>query len=531
MKNIFLALIILGAVYFFFYGSLFDRENEPNPLNELKEKYTNKAKPLVDHSKLAALNKEFKTAQEVTLACLSCHNEIHEGVMKNNHWQWEREDFVKGRGVTYYGKKNGINNFCIGIGGSEKACNRCHVGFGYSDYTFDFKDSSNIDCMACHAGAGEYSKGKNLAGYPAASIDLGKAARSVGLPTRYNCGTCHFFSGGGNNVKHGDLEKSLFSANRDVDVHLGVDGVNMECVDCHTATDHKMKGRLYALSSTNNNRLLCEDCHTETPHKSDIINEHTVKVACQTCHIPTYSKVNKTNTYWDWSTSGKLKDGKPYIVADEEENHLYMSIKGNFVWKKNLKPDYTWFNGTAQHYMPFDVVDTNTPIKINELNGSYADKDSKIIPYKMHITRQIYDTKFKRIILPHLFSDTKEQGGYWKLFDWDVAAKSGMIYYKNLFGLNMSDDSCYSGEHAFVTTEMAWPLNHMVSTAEKAVKCEECHTSEGSRLEKLTGFYMPGRDRNSLIETFGFLAIVLSFLGVLGHGAIRIFMSKKYKKH
>ena len=46
-----------------------------------------------------------------------------------------------------------------------------------------------------------------------------------------------------------------------------------------------------------------------------------------------------------------------------------MSIKGSFVWGKNLKPDYVWFNGTASHYLIGDTVDPSQPLKINELYG------------------------------------------------------------------------------------------------------------------------------------------------------------------
>ncbi len=73
---------------------------------------------------------------------------------------------------------------------------------------------------------------------------------------------------------------------------MGVDGVNMQCVDCHTAKKHQMKGKMYSVSSMNRNRVACEDCHTAMPHRNEILNEHTYKVACQSCHIPTYAKVN-----------------------------------------------------------------------------------------------------------------------------------------------------------------------------------------------------------------------------------------------
>jgi len=519
MKKIFLVLLIAGLVYWIFYDAYFDKSKGNDRLTELKEKYSKKHIPSVDHSKFAVLNKKFNSPQEVTLACISCHNKAHTEIMKTNHWLWEREDFVKGRGVVYFGKKNALNNFCIGIGGSEQACNRCHVGYGWKDKTFNFKDSSNVDCLACHASAGTYFKGKAMAGYPDPSVDLTKAAKSVGRPTRSNCGTCHFFSGGGNNVKHGDLEKSLFTANRDVDVHLGLDGIDMECVDCHTATHHQMKGRMYSLSSTNRNRLLCEDCHTTTPHKEDILNEHTVKVACQTCHIPEYAKVNKTNTYWDWSKAGKLKNGKPYHVLDKEDNHLYLSIKGSFVWKKHLKPQYVWFNGTAGHYFLGDKFNPDTVLDLNYLYGNYNDKNSKIIPVKIHRTIQIYDPVYKWLIAPKLWGNKKGDSAYWQDFNWDLANKAGMDYH------NLP----YSGKYAWAKTDMYWPLNHMVSTKDKSVKCIECHTRNNSRLANLTGFYMPGRDHSSLIDTIGWIVILLSLIGVLIHGGIRIYMNYSRK--
>lgn len=529
MWKIFFILLFMGAAYFIFYNSYFDAETEWNALEELHEKYTEKHKVSVDHTKLEVLNKDFNTPQEVTLACLTCHTENHKEVMNNNHWNWEREDFIKTRGAVYYGKKNAINNFCIGIGGSEKSCNRCHIGYGWDNAEFDFSDSSNIDCMACHAQNSVYFKGKNMAGYPDSSVVLKDAAKSVGPPTRANCGSCHFFSGGGNNVKHGDLEKSLFTAGRDVDVHMGLDGLGMECVECHTAENHNIKGKMYSVSSSNVNRLQCRDCHTAMPHEEDILNEHTVKVACQTCHIPTYSKVNKTNTYWDWSTAGKLKDGKPFIEEDEEHNHTYMSIKGSFVWEKNLTPEYVWFNGTADHYVPCDKVDTTKVIKLNKLFGSYHDKDSRIIPVKIHRAKQIYDSEQKRIIQPKLFSDTKEEGGYWKLFDWKTASKLGMLYNRDRMGIKHPDDSCFSGNFTFVKTEMYWPINHMVSTADKSVSCSECHTPNNGRLASLSGFYMPGRDRNAIIDTLGLILIILSLIGVSVHGAIRLVTKGKLK--
>jgi octaheme c-type cytochrome (tetrathionate reductase family) len=318
-------------------------------------------------------------------------------------------------------------------------------------------------------------------------------------------------------VKHGDLEMSMFDPSKDVDVHMATDGVDLQCTACHTAENHKIKGKVYSLSSMNRNRSTCEQCHTDRPHNDDVINQHTVKVACQACHIPVYAKVNATKMTWDWSTAGRLKNGEPYEEDDADGNHTYMSIKGSFTWAKNVEPEYVWFNGTANHYLLGDKIDTTDVIKINSLNGSYADRDAKIIPVKIHRARQIYDPVNKLIIQPNLFAPNKGEGAFWKDFDWNAAAAKGM----------QDVHLPYSGKYTFVRTEMYWPVNHMVSKKEKAVACSECHTRENGRLAKLQDFYMPGRNYNAGIEYFGKALILLSILGVAGHAALRILAHKK----
>ncbi len=474
--------------------------------------------PGVDHSKFQLLSAKFEFPQEVTMACLSCHTERHKEVMQSSHWRWERAMYIKNRGVAYFGKKNVINNYCIGIGGSEQSCTRCHTGYGWEDNSYDFEDYRNIDCLVCHDNSGEYVKGGGMAGYPAPYVDLALVAQNVGLPKMNNCGTCHFFGGGGNNVKHGDLEKALLSCDRNVDVHLATNGENMECTDCHTAKNHKMKGKMYSVSSMNRDRVTCEDCHNDNPHEKNLLNEHTIKVDCKTCHIPVYAKENATKLTWDWSKAGRLdKNGEPLEIEDEDGNHTYLSIKGEFTWGKNVKPEYVWFNGTADHYLIGDKVDTTGAIKINTLNGDYQDRDARIIPVKVHRSKQIYDCKQKMIIQPKLYAEKKGEGAYWKDFDWDLAAKLGM----------KSVGQDYSGSFCFVRTEMYWPINHMVSPKEETLSCKECHSRKNSRLAELTDFYMPGRNRNATIDLIGIFLIFGSALGVFVHAGLRVFSYRK----
>jgi hypothetical protein len=85
----------------------------------------------------------------------------------------------------------------------------------------------------------------------------------------------------------------------------------------------------------------------------------------------------------------------------------------------------------------------------------------------------------------------------------------------------------YSGKHDFVTTEMYLPVNHMVSDASEAVSCKECHTPQNGRLAALNDFYMPGRDRNEMLDFAGRMLLILSLIGVAVHAIIRILSARK----
>jgi octaheme c-type cytochrome (tetrathionate reductase family) len=520
MKRILLALLILGVISGMVMTALRKNSFEATPLADLQAKYRLKRKPSVDHSLFPQLNVKFDTPEQVTAACISCHNGRHTEVMQSTHWNWERTEYVPGKGIRSIGKRNILNNFCIGVSGNEQSCERCHVGYGLSKNTVDAQDPRYVDCLSCHDRSGTYEKAPGGAGMPAASVNLSQVAQHVGRPQRLNCGTCHFDGGGGNNVKHGDLEEALLDATRSVDVHMGTDGADMQCVDCHTARQHQMLGKMYSVSSMNRNRVECEQCHSEMPHSDDVINAHTLKVACQTCHIPTYAKVNPTKMYWDWSTAGQLRNGQPYEQKDAQGTDVYMSIKGSFVWAKDVKPDYIWFNGTASHYLLGDQVDPAVPVKMNELYGSYSDPDAKIYPVKIHRAKQIYDTENRYLIQPKLVSTQPGDGAYWKEFNWQRAAEEGM----KQVGLP------YSGKYGFIQTEMYWPVNHMVAPREQAVQCAECHTRNEGRLARLGGFYLPGRDYKPWVEYLGGGLILFTFAGVLGHGSARVVARRRKRR-
>lgn len=446
MWILFFSLFVLLIIIVFF---TWEGAAQKDPWSGIK-----KFRPHFDHSPV--MNEKFGTPQDVTKACLSCHEDAASDFMKTAHWKWERSGVrLPGRdGEFSIGKKNLPNNFCLGVQGNEKSCNSCHAGYGWKDKSFDFNKSENVDCLVCHDWSGTYTKGAY--GMPNKDVDLLAVARSVGYPKRQNCGLCHNYGGGGMGVKHGDLDESLLNAYADLDVHMSR---NMLCIDCHVTEKHNIKGTAYSVSADHRNGISCTDCHDEKPHKDSRINSHTEAVACQTCHIPRFARKAATKTFWDWSKAGDS--------SRKDDPHKYLKIKGEFVYGKDLVPEYYWFNMTIDRYMWNDRLDPAKVTLINPPRGDINDMTAKIWPFKVHRAIQPYD-KVNRYLLQPV---TAGEGGYWTEFNWDKAFRLS----ENISGIR------YSGSYGFTRTDMYWPLSHMVSAGDKALRCNDCH-GEASRM-------------------------------------------------
>jgi octaheme c-type cytochrome (tetrathionate reductase family) len=400
----------------------------------------------------------YAAGQEVTRACLECHPDSAAQIMQTTHWTWESQPVTvawRDEPVTV-GKANQINNFCISAQGNQKSCTSCHIGYNWqeSQPAFDFTKEENVDCLVCHAQAG-YAKGQY--GNPAEGVDLAAAAQSVAAPTRENCGQCHFNGGGGNAVKHGDLDESLYYPSESLDVHMG--GMNLLCTDCHTTRDHNIKGRLVADNITIDpaEQVACTDCHAADPHTDERLGAHLQTVACQTCHVPAMALKDPTKVSWDWSTAGQ-------DIGDD--HYTYLKIKGSFEYETNVRPTYLWFNGNlAYRYLLGDTIDPTQPTYINLPAGDIADPGAKIFPFKLHAAQQPYDTGYNTLLAPI----TAGPGGYWTTFDWS----SAFALAQERIGLP------YSGQYDFATTYMYWPATHMVQPKENALQCNDCHGESG----------------------------------------------------
>lgn len=406
----------------------------------------------------------FNTGPEVTTACLACHEDAGEQVIHTAHWRWQSEPvMIEGRDEPVsVGKKNSINNFCIGIQGNWASCTACHAGYGWEDENFDFEEQTNVDCLACHDNSGTYRKGQK--GLPLEGVDLMASAKSVGVPTRENCGGCHFRGGGGDAVKHGDLDESLYYPDDELDVHMG--RYDFVCVDCHQTEDHIIGGRSISVSVDNKNQIACTDCHQPKLHADARINVHTDTLACQTCHIPAVALKHATKTHWDWSQAGD--------DSREEDTHEYLKIKGSFIYRQRLQPEYYWYNGVADRYLLGDPVDDSGTTALNLPKGDIRDPKARIWPFKVHRATQPYDIEFNYLMQPV----TSGEGGFWKDFDWDKALQLGA----EITGMN------YSGNYGFADTEMYWPQTHMVAPKAQALQCQACHAEDGRMDWKALGY-------------------------------------------
>ncbi|OYZ15090.1 MAG: hypothetical protein B7Y39_16720 [Bdellovibrio sp. 28-41-41] len=443
-------------------GSLFSMAESVEKKVVPKNPLDHKVRPHLDHS--AFFKKPITSPQEITLQCLSCHKDAAHQVMQTPHWTWTSGDVVRNGKSLKTGKKNLMNNFCISVSGNWASCAKCHAGYGWKDKNFDFTKKENVDCLICHDGSGTYSKGKE--GMPDPKLDLAAVARSVRVPYRENCGTCHFNGGGGMGVKHGDLDDSLLNASEETDVHMG--RLNFQCIDCHKTKEHLIPGKVNATYTelTKAERFDCTKCHTEKPHKDHRINEHISRVACQTCHIPEFARKYPTKMEWDWSQAGNSKH--------KENPHEYLKIKGSFKYDEGVIPEYAWYNGKMNRYITGDKLDSEKDHAINEPLGARQDLSAKIWPFKVHHAKQIYDP-INQILIPPI---TSGEGGYWSKFDWSFAAKKGAEV----------AELPYSGKYAFTSTHMYWPINHMTAPAKKSLSCKDCHSPSGRLDWKLLGY-------------------------------------------
>ena len=513
--SVLISLVALGAILF---GMVVWAGTEVLRTPDSPQAHLPRRPHPVDHASF--FSAPFADAPSVTVACLGCHPDAAGEVMQTSHWTWagDRATNPHDGQALALGKRNVQNNFCIAIASNWPRCTSCHVGYGWKDDTFlETAGEAQVDCLVCHADASLYQKDPKGAGLPVEGTDLLAAAKSVGPTQRANCGVCHFKGGGGDGVKHGDLDETMYFPQSRVDVHMGEHG--LACADCHRAEHHRIRGRLLPSEADEATRVACTDCHAARPHAEDRLNEHVATLACQTCHIPYFAVETGTKMWWDWSLAGR--EGDEHHLAEELTRAIqaggaaregipprvlalfdrvgddpdvwthYARKKGLFVIARRQVPEYAWYDGTTRRYVPGEAVEAGEVAYLNRPGGEAGDAKARIWPFKVHRGRQPVDAEFRHLLTPHVFG----RGGYWSTFDWPSALTSGAE----------ASGVPFSGRFEWQSTAMLWPQNHMVQRKEDALQCADCH-GDGRRMDwSALGYsgdpaYQGGRRQAGLIR-------------------------------
>ncbi len=287
----------------------------------------------------------------------------------------------------------------------------------------------------------------------AMAIDIVGAAQTVHLPTRQTCLSCHAYAAGTDCGKRGDMGTGSVAPPVDVDVHMSEQGENFSCQRCHATENHRILGRGLDIRPSERAEImtcLTGACHTPMPHNNSQLDRHTAHVACQTCHIPQFAKLNSTEMERDW-TKPQWAPG----LFGGQGGYKPEEIRQMFV-----TPSYRWYDGTSRVYAlgQVPVANADGQYEFGVPNGDVASPGAKIHPMKEHTSNSArHDAT--GIIIPHATSE------YFFTGDFDHGVQKGM----QLTGM--------SGAWTLVPVHTYQTINHGVEPAGNALACGQCHAS------------------------------------------------------
>ncbi|MDX2503700.1 MAG: multiheme c-type cytochrome [Gammaproteobacteria bacterium] len=389
--------------------------------------------------------------------------------------------------------ENAFNTYCGSIRTSPYfTCVGCHVGNGLPPEPDETTEQlNNIDCMMCHQedykriGAPPYEDFEVIGedGLPTTiqipvaetfrfipdeenmTISILEAARTVHPTNRKTCLRCHSGASGSDGGKRGDLSFVTVDPPLSSDIHMSSHGEDLTCSACHSAGDHRIAGRGLDLRPNDYpEQLVCSGCHTEQPHEdydptgADSLDRHATRVACQTCHIPTFAKDISTELERDW----------------EDLHYSEFSCSGRGGWvpheirESNVIPSYKWYDGTSEVYVlgeiPTEREDSDSDEDVDEdgekmfgiPNGAVNTENARIYPMKEHRAKiaQHVDTQ---VMIPHSTFTLFTQASF------DLAVLDGMA------------QEGLEGEYDMVDVHTYQTINHGVEGKKSALKCRDCH--------------------------------------------------------
>ncbi len=416
--------------------------------------------------------------------CVACHETEAQQMHASVHYQQSGMTPNVTNIVGDAGKSNGaFNTYCGSIRTSPFfTCAGCHVGNGLPpEAEMTTEQLNNIDCLMCHQddyarkGAPPYEDVEvtGADGMPAIislpieasfrympdeskmTVSILEAARTVHPTTRKTCLRCHAGASGSDGGKRGDMSSVTVNPPLHSDVHMSPQGENIVCADCHDAGNHRVAGRGLDLRPNDTAEMLtCTKCHDAQPHSKEAkghnLDQHTNRVACQTCHIPKYAKDISTEMVRDWTLphfSPKACGGRGGWLPNE-------------VRESNVIPSYKWFDGTSEVYLLGQVPGENAAGEktFGLPNGDVGSNAAKIYPMKEH----------RSVSAQHDASGTMIPHSTFEFFttsSFNMAVEEGM----RREGM--------AGSYSLVDVHTYQTINHGVEKEENALECGECHQS------------------------------------------------------
>ena len=418
--------------------------------------------------------------------CVVCHEAQAQAEHASVHYQQTGPTPNVPNISGYAGKTDkAFNTYCgTPVTSSRATCAGCHVSYGkYPTDVATTDQLNNVDCMMCHqenyariaAPPYELVPATDENGLPRTlrvpvedetgfsympneskmTISILEAARTVHPTTRATCLRCHAGASGSNGGKRGDMSTVTIDPPVASDIHMSSHGENLSCSDCHDADNHRVRGRGLDLRPNDTaERFTCARCHTDTPHKESnkevaSLDTHASKVACQTCHIPSFAKDISTELSRNWLQphySPTACNGQGAWVPGE-------------VRASDVTPTYKWFDGTSYVYALGQVppLREDGMLAMGVPNGSVDSANAMIYPMKEH-TSTVAQHDASGVLIPHsTFS-------FFATGDFDQAVQDGM------------SKTGMSGSYSMVQVHTYQTINHGVEDDESALKCTNCHS-------------------------------------------------------
>ncbi len=412
-------------------------------------------------------------------------------------------------------------------------CGQCHpvgqygpvTGTMFPGYRPLKSEFQATDCLICHAGKYDMNQKyvvQDADGRSRWNQDRSmSAAMTVGRPSSDACLRCHEHNHGGDMYANNAAAQSLGERNprlkhpgakrgtpdRDYDVHYRA---GIQCLDCHASHGHLIargtRGTDLVANDLPGVPVSCEQCHTGSPHVQNtttraILNGHTDRLACTTCHITHLTDDNVVLRDWTqpvydstegiWLYRDLLRSGKP------GEAIVYRWFNGRGTFMANALGD----NPNALHlYRAFTTTPDSAYRSFDY--ASYYERvfrpladaaPSKITPFKRFNARMYEDMgnqgPFGGMLLPFDYNVYYETGKprdavmkavqdpiiqlmYGKTFKWYM-----MDAFMHDMGIDKGWTIPFSGriEPRWMRQDATLMLSHSVT--KDAFQCRECHTS------------------------------------------------------